>query len=225
MYALHRGGAVAATASAAAKNAYSSRLPLSQVAMTRRALCLARLHSSTGGGASEAMRRVRDEAAGGGARRRAAGVRVAPVWSRSARGMGSWTPAPGSPQERVGAVVVDAALSMRESLEAKQLIWAQKIPKGFDNFFPKGGGSGASPSKEGKGKAFPDIGGAKGDADSSAGKEGSEASTKASGQKEEKGGGAGGGGGGDRKTPGGQEMLVAAAMMALLFSLLTDSSG
>ncbi|CAB1102840.1 unnamed protein product [Ectocarpus sp. CCAP 1310/34] len=225
MYALHRGGAVAATASAAAKNASSSRLPLSQVAMTRRALCLARLHPSTGPGASEAMRRVRAEAAAGGARRRAAGVRVAPVWSRSARGMGSWTPAPGSPQERFGSVVVDAALSMRESLEAKQLIWAQKIPKGFDNFFPKGGGGGASPSKEGQGNAFPDTSGAKEDADSSAGKEGSEASTKASGQKKGKGGGAGGGSGGDKRTPGGQEMLVAAAIMALLFSLLTDSSG
>lgn len=105
MYALHRGGAVAATASAAAKNASSSRLPLSQVAMTRRALCLARLHSSTGP-ASEAMHRVRAEAAAGGARRRAAGVCAAPVWSRSARGMGSWTPAPGSPQERFGAAVV-----------------------------------------------------------------------------------------------------------------------
>ncbi|CAM9895656.1 unnamed protein product, partial [Ectocarpus fasciculatus] len=121
MYALHRGGAVAATASAAAKNASSSRSPLSQVAMTRRALCLARLHSSTGS-ATEAMRRVRAQATGG-ARRRAAGGRVAPVWSRSDRGMGSWTPAPGSRQERFGATVVDAALSMRESLEAKQLIW------------------------------------------------------------------------------------------------------
>lgn len=67
-----------------------------------------------------------------------------------------------------------------------------------------------------QGKAFPDIGGKKGDAN-----EGSEATSKATGQKEGTGGGAGGGGpGGDRKMPGGQEMVgwvfdVAAACVFL----------
>lgn len=48
--------------------------------------------------------------------------------------------------------ITDLALSMQESLEAQRQLWAQKIPKGFDNFFPKGGGGGGgdSPSKDGE---------------------------------------------------------------------------
>lgn len=41
-------------------------------------------------------------------------------------------------------------MTMRETLEAQQLLWAQKIPKGFDNFFPKGGSTGDSTAKGGE---------------------------------------------------------------------------
>lgn len=49
-------------------------------------------------------------------------------------------------------------MTMRETLEAQQLLWAQKIPKGFEKFFPKGGSgsTGDSTSKRGeKVRGFP----------------------------------------------------------------------
>eukprot|EP00903_Cladosiphon_okamuranus_P017837 g16415.t1 len=247
MYALQRGGAAAATAGAAAKNAslkspsasvsMSISMSLSHLTASRRALCLARLHSSSSSSSSsnalsapaEVSREGRSRLGGGGVvRRRAASTKgsVGPVWSSGGvRGMGSWTPAPGSSssQERFGVALVGAAMTTRETLEAQRLLWAQKIPKGFDNFFPKGGsgGTGDSTAKGGD-KAFPDIGGKKADA-----KEDGEAASKATGQKESTGGGTGGGGGpsGDRKMPGGQEMLVTLAIIAFLFSLANDSTG
>lgn len=42
-------------------------------------------------------------------------------------------------------------MTMRETLEAQQLLWAQKIPKGFDNFFPKGGGGSSAGNSTPKG--------------------------------------------------------------------------
>ncbi|CAM9846407.1 unnamed protein product [Scytosiphon promiscuus] len=238
MYALQRGGAAAATASgAAAKNA-SSRSPLSHASVTGRAVCLARLHASTAYSTAAAVTtegaRVGRARLGGvgGRRRLGEGARggITPAWSGSsgggsAREMGSSTP-PGAgarfTRGRFGAAVVDATLSVRDVLEAQQLLWAQKIPKGFENFFPKGGsgGGGDSSAKEGLGKAFPDLGGKKGDD----AKEGSESTSKSSGKQESTGGG-GGSGGGDRKMPGGQEMLVAAAIAAFLFSLASDNTG
>eukprot|EP00752_Nemacystus_decipiens_P013873 g12318.t1 len=219
MYALQRGGAAAKATAGAAVRASSSPSSVPSLAASRRALCLARLHSSSSpsmalsGAAAvavEGSRGNRERVGGGGVvRRRAPRRTVAPVWSSGGGGvreMVSWTPAPGSSQERFGAALAGAATTTRETLEAKQLLWAQKIPKGFDNFFPKGGSSGGdSAAKKGeKGKAFPDIGGKKADA-----KDGGDATSKATGQKEGTGGGggAGGGPGGDRKMPGGQEMV------------------
>lgn len=104
MYALQRGGAAAATASgAAAKNA-SSRSPLSHA--TAKAVCLARLHSSTAAAAvaTEGARGGRARLGAGGGRRRLGEGGVVPAWSGgnaagSARGMAS-------SRERFGAAVV-----------------------------------------------------------------------------------------------------------------------